>query len=180
MPGLLRQKCLRCEWLVTQRRVFVVRVVFHAPPLRQNLCVLSQVKDLPIQELIAQDISSPRPESSASARLRPCADSVVFLAIAALPGMPGAHRTSTSPGRVRGHTDGAPGLRFPQCPSGSACPASSALYLLIVMTSFSSKWIFSHPLGTKKRRLVFTRPNSQPAKTRYWSASRLVEESRLR
>ena len=30
------------------------RVVFHTPPLRQNLCLLQRVKDLAIQELIAQ------------------------------------------------------------------------------------------------------------------------------
>ena len=31
-----------------------LRVVFHPPPLRQNLCLLQRVKDLAVQELIAQ------------------------------------------------------------------------------------------------------------------------------
>src|SRR6202050_650348 len=31
-----------------------LRVVLHAPPLRQNLCLLQRVEDLAIQELIAQ------------------------------------------------------------------------------------------------------------------------------
>src|SRR5208282_6662790 len=39
---------------VAQCRVRPLRVVFHAPPLRQNLRFLQRVKDLAIQELIAQ------------------------------------------------------------------------------------------------------------------------------
>src|SRR5271154_4855842 len=54
MPRLLRQDCLRCRWPVTQSRVRPLRVVFHAPPLRQNLCLLQRVKNLAVQELIAQ------------------------------------------------------------------------------------------------------------------------------
>src|SRR5580698_519546 len=42
------------RWPVAQCRVWPLRVVFHAPPLRQNLCLLERVKDLAIQELIAQ------------------------------------------------------------------------------------------------------------------------------
>src|ERR1039457_1168070 len=54
MPRLLRQDSLRCRWPVTQSRVGPLRVVFHAPPLRQNLCLLQRVKDLAVQELISQ------------------------------------------------------------------------------------------------------------------------------
>ena len=54
MPRLLRQDCLRRRWPVTQSRVGPFRVVFHAPPLRQNLCLLQRVKDLAVQELISQ------------------------------------------------------------------------------------------------------------------------------
>src|ERR1039458_1279770 len=54
MPLLLRQDGLRCRRLVAQRRVRSLCVVFHAPPLRQNLCLLQRVKDLAVQELIAQ------------------------------------------------------------------------------------------------------------------------------
>src|SRR5713101_546078 len=54
MPLLLRQDDLRCRWPVAQRRVRPLRVVFHPPPLRQNLCLLQRVKDLAVQELIAQ------------------------------------------------------------------------------------------------------------------------------
>src|ERR1700687_3895170 len=54
MPRLLRQDGLRCGWPVAQRRVRPLRVVFHAPPLRQNLCLLQRVKNLAVQELIAQ------------------------------------------------------------------------------------------------------------------------------
>src|SRR5271170_5408590 len=54
MPRLLRQDCLRCWWPITQCRVRPLRVVFHAPPLGQNLCLLQRVKDLAVQELIAQ------------------------------------------------------------------------------------------------------------------------------
>ena len=54
MPLLLRQDGLRCRRPVAQRRVRPLRVVFHAPPLRQNLCLLQRVKDLAVQELIAQ------------------------------------------------------------------------------------------------------------------------------
>jgi len=41
--------CLRCRWPVTQSRVGPFRVVFHAPPLPQNLCLLQRVKDLAVQ-----------------------------------------------------------------------------------------------------------------------------------
>src|SRR5271170_4750389 len=54
MPWFLRQDCLRCRWPITQCRMRPLRVVFHAPPLRQNLCLLQRVKDLAVQELIAQ------------------------------------------------------------------------------------------------------------------------------
>src|SRR6266568_8622807 len=54
MPLLLRQGCLWCRWPVTQCGVGALRVVFHAPPLRQNLCLLQRVKNLAVQELIAQ------------------------------------------------------------------------------------------------------------------------------
>src|SRR5208283_1746307 len=54
MPRLLRQDCLWCRWPVAQRRVGALRVVFHAPPLRQNLCLLQRVENLAVQELIAQ------------------------------------------------------------------------------------------------------------------------------
>jgi hypothetical protein len=54
MPLLLRQDGLRCRRLVAQRRVRSLCVVFHVPPLRQNLCPLQRVKDLAVQELIAQ------------------------------------------------------------------------------------------------------------------------------
>src|SRR5271155_3422178 len=45
---------LWCRWPVAQRRVRPLRVVFHPPSLRQNLCLLQRVKDLAVQELIAQ------------------------------------------------------------------------------------------------------------------------------
>src|SRR6202162_6514275 len=54
MPLLLRQDCLRGRWPTAQRQVRPLRVVVHAPPLRQNLCLLQRVKDLAVQELIAQ------------------------------------------------------------------------------------------------------------------------------
>src|SRR5882724_4525311 len=54
MPLLLRQGCLWCRWPVTQCGVGPLRVVFHAPRLRQNLCLLQRVKYLAVQELIAQ------------------------------------------------------------------------------------------------------------------------------
>src|SRR5450755_3764518 len=54
MPRLLRQDSFRCRWPIAQRRVRPLRVIFHAPPLRQNLCLLQRVKDLAVQELIAQ------------------------------------------------------------------------------------------------------------------------------
>src|ERR1022692_3654203 len=54
MPRLLRQDGLRCRWPVAQRRVRSLCVIFHAPPLRQNLCLLQRVKDLAVQELVAQ------------------------------------------------------------------------------------------------------------------------------
>jgi len=54
MPLLFRQDSLRCRWPVAQRRVRTLRVVFHSPPLRQNLCLLQRVKNLAVQKLIAQ------------------------------------------------------------------------------------------------------------------------------
>ena len=54
MPRLLRQDGLWCWRPIAQRRVRPFRVVFHPPPLRQNLCLLQRVKDLAIQKLIAQ------------------------------------------------------------------------------------------------------------------------------
>src|SRR5450755_446770 len=54
MPLLLWQDSLRCRRPVAQRRVRPLRVVFFAPPLRQNLCLLQRVEDLAVQELIAQ------------------------------------------------------------------------------------------------------------------------------
>src|SRR5271168_1787471 len=42
------------RWPVAQCRVRPLRVVFHAPPLRQKLCLLQRVKYLAVQELIAQ------------------------------------------------------------------------------------------------------------------------------
>src|SRR5450631_3951540 len=54
MPRLLRQDGLRRRRPVAQRRVRPLRVVFHAPPLRQNLCLLQRVKNLAVQELITQ------------------------------------------------------------------------------------------------------------------------------
>src|ERR1022692_1431291 len=54
MPLLLWQDSLRCRRPVAQRRVRPLRVVFHAPPLRQNLWLLQRVEDLAVQELIAQ------------------------------------------------------------------------------------------------------------------------------
>src|SRR5450631_132106 len=45
---------LRCRRPVAPRRVRPLRVVFHPPPLRQNLCLLQRVKDLAVQKLIAQ------------------------------------------------------------------------------------------------------------------------------
>src|ERR1035438_9593122 len=54
MPLLLWQDSLGCRRPVAQRRVRPLRVVFHAPPLRQNLCLLQRVEDLAVQELIAQ------------------------------------------------------------------------------------------------------------------------------
>jgi hypothetical protein len=50
---LLRQDCLRCGWPTTQCGVRPLRVVFHAPPLRQK-CLLQRVKYLAVQELVAQ------------------------------------------------------------------------------------------------------------------------------
>src|SRR5450432_59827 len=54
MPRLLRQDGLRRGRPVAQRRVRSLRVVFHPPPLRQNLCLLQRVKDLAVQEFISQ------------------------------------------------------------------------------------------------------------------------------
>src|SRR5271165_3161567 len=54
MPRLLRQDCLRRRWPVTQSRVGPLRVVFHSPSLRQNLCLLQRVKYLAVQKLISQ------------------------------------------------------------------------------------------------------------------------------
>src|SRR5208337_5584862 len=54
MPRLFRQDGLRCRRPVAQRRVRPLRVVFYPPTLRQNLCLLQRVKDLAVQELIAQ------------------------------------------------------------------------------------------------------------------------------
>src|SRR5450631_3798834 len=54
MPRLFRQDGLRCRRPVAQRRVRPFRVIFHPPPLRQNLCLLQRVEDLAVQELIAQ------------------------------------------------------------------------------------------------------------------------------
>jgi hypothetical protein len=54
MPRLLWHDSLRCWRPVAQRRVRPLRVVFHPPPFRQNLCLLQRVKDLAIQEFVAQ------------------------------------------------------------------------------------------------------------------------------
>src|ERR1035437_3999020 len=54
MPRLFRQDSLRCRRPVAQRRVRPLRVIFHPPPLRQNLCLLQRIKDLAVQKLIAQ------------------------------------------------------------------------------------------------------------------------------
>src|ERR1039458_4936418 len=54
MPRLLRQDGLRCRWPRAERRVRPFRVVFHPPPLSQNLCLLQRVKNLAVQELISQ------------------------------------------------------------------------------------------------------------------------------
>src|SRR3984957_4904241 len=48
------QDGLWCWRPIAQRRMRPHRVVFHTPPLRQNLCLLQRVKDLAVQELIAQ------------------------------------------------------------------------------------------------------------------------------
>src|ERR1039458_10573448 len=49
MPRLFRQDGLRCRRHVAQRRVRPFRVVFHAPPLRQNLCLLQRVEISPFK-----------------------------------------------------------------------------------------------------------------------------------
>src|ERR1017187_8810678 len=54
MPRLLRQDGVRCRRPIAQRRVRPLRVVFHPPPLRQNLCLLQRVKHLAVQKLISQ------------------------------------------------------------------------------------------------------------------------------
>src|SRR5271156_140792 len=48
------QDSLWCRWPVAQRRMRPLRVIFHAPPLRQNLGLLQRVKNLAVQELISQ------------------------------------------------------------------------------------------------------------------------------
>src|ERR1035441_7149804 len=54
MPRVLRQDGLWSRWPVAQRRVRPLRVVFHPPSLRQNLCLLQRVKNLSVKELISQ------------------------------------------------------------------------------------------------------------------------------
>src|SRR5271156_907952 len=39
---------------VAERRVRALGVVFHPPPLRQNLCLLQRIEDFAVQELISQ------------------------------------------------------------------------------------------------------------------------------
>src|SRR5277367_5427182 len=45
---------LRRRWLIAQRRVRPLRVVFHTPSFRQNLCLLQRIEDLSVQKLIPQ------------------------------------------------------------------------------------------------------------------------------
>src|SRR5712692_4964264 len=54
MPRLLGQDGLRRRWPIAQCRVRPFRVVFLAPPLRQNLCLLQRLKDLAVQKLVSQ------------------------------------------------------------------------------------------------------------------------------
>src|ERR1039458_3331362 len=72
MPRLLRQDGVRCRRPIAQRRVRPLRVVFHPPPLRQNLCLLQRVKHLAVQKLISQlpvePLTSPLPPPAPQAR----------------------------------------------------------------------------------------------------------------
>ena len=62
IPRLFRRESLRCWWLVAQRRVWALRVVFHAPTLRQNLCLLREVELTALVRLGAPPL--PPPENS--------------------------------------------------------------------------------------------------------------------
>ena len=64
MPLLLRQDGLRCGWPVAQRRVRPLRVVFHAPPLRQNLCLLHLVKALRDSFVATMQLSTREPAAN--------------------------------------------------------------------------------------------------------------------
>src|SRR5271156_5935749 len=170
MPRLLRQDCLRCWWPITQCRVRPLRVVFHAPPLGQKLCLLQRVKDLAVQELIAQlsveALTIPVfPRTPRLDVQRPRAHFPQPLPQLLGNKLRSVVRTNVLWYSARQHHIGqrfdhlqtqACGVVFPFAMLTSICRSivtiCSGLYLLMGITRFSSKWILSHSTWYNFRR----------------------------